>query len=146
MHVEELVEAFKIFLESCEEADDEEPASRITGEMICEVFKRAGIFGPDATPASEQRRVQALLDAATKDDDGNWRPGMGESTARTIPFPAFRNMMTEFGNPMSSSFGISLRQQAAPELPELPEITKEEEEEEKNEGEGDTRDAGLDEC
>ena len=41
VNVEELVEAFKIFLESCEEADDEEPASRITGEMICEVFKRA---------------------------------------------------------------------------------------------------------
>lgn len=104
---EELVESFKIFLESCEESDDSEPASRISGEMIVAVFKKVGIF--DAGVTADDPRVQAMLSAAAKDDSGRWRPGMAEDGPQTIPFPAFRQMLYAFGDPMSSSFGISVR-------------------------------------
>ena len=101
------MESFKIFLESCEETDDSDPASRITREMIVAVFRKIGIF--DATVTMDHPLVEGMLNAAAKDDRGNWRPGMSEDGPQTIPFPAFRQMLYEFGDPMSSSFGISVR-------------------------------------
>lgn len=102
------MEAFKLFLESVEEGDESSPASRITLEMICAVFTKAGLLEADIS--ADDPRLEQMLTVATKDDAGNWRPGMGDAQpSREIPFPAFRQMLYEFGDPMSSSFGISVR-------------------------------------
>ena len=101
------MEAFKLFLESVEETDDSSPASRITRDMVCAVFTKAGIFEGDVRP--DDPRVDEMWAVATTDAAGNSRPGMGDALPRTIPFPAFRQMVYEFGDPMSSSFGISVR-------------------------------------
>ena len=107
------MEAFKLFLESVEEVDTSSPASRITREMLCAVLKKAEMFEADVSV--DDPRVDAMLMVATKDDDGNSRPGMGDTQPETIPFPAFRQMLYEFGDPMSSSFGISVRKSEEPE-------------------------------
>ena len=107
------MEAFKLFLESVEEVDTSSPASRISREMLCAVFNKAKMFEADVSV--DDPRVEEMLMVATIDDDGNWRPGMGDTQPKSIPFPAFRQMLYEFGDPMSSSFGISVRKSEEPE-------------------------------
>ena len=50
---EELVESFKIFLEAVEIDEDDDgvmdPQSRISGEMLCEVFKKVGMIDEGAS-------------------------------------------------------------------------------------------------
>ena len=112
---EELVESFKVFLESVDMAEDADPASRITEEMICNIFKKVGMIDEDA--AVDSPIVETLMEAARKDDQGNWRPGLSPMSEPTIPYAAFKHMMFDFGNPMASSVGINLRKVTKLELP-----------------------------